>query len=415
MSEQERGTTATPGGEQPPQEPSVSHRLWRELTTGNAMLTVLSVVLALAIGGLLIILSDPRVQQAAGYFADRPSDTFATAWQSVSSAYAAMFRGSLVDFGEYSVVRAVRPLAATLTNATPLIAAGLAVAIAFRTGLLNIGAEGQIILGAIGAGYIGFTMDLPVVVHLVVAVLGGVLAGAVWGGIAGFLKARTGAHEVIVTIMLNYIARFLLAYLLTIAAFRRAGRSDPISPYVAESAQLPRLFEGARLHLGFLLALLAAAVVWWLLTRSTIGFRLRAVGFNPHAATTAGMSVARSYTLAMCIAGGLAGLAGASQVLGTERFLSSGISGGLGFDAITVALLGRANPWGTVAAGLLFGALRAGAVTMQAETGTPIDIVLVVQSLIVLFIAAPPLVRAIFRIRVRSRGLGAPEAKGWEA
>ncbi|HEU4541473.1 MAG TPA: ABC transporter permease [Jiangellaceae bacterium] len=395
------------------QRSTVGQRFWRELATGSAMVTVLSVVLALAIGAVLIIVSDPRVQDAASYLFSRPGDTFSAAWQSVSGAYAALFQGSLVNFQEYSIGRALRPFAETLTYATPLIAAGLAVALPFRAGLFNIGAEGQIILGAIFAGYVGFAIDLPVVVHVAVAVAVGLVGGAIWAGIAGVLKARTGAHEVIVTIMLNNVARFLIIYLLATSAFQRPGRADPISPFVEPSAELPRFFEGTRLHVGFLLAILAALFMWWLLERSTLGFRLRAVGHNPNAATSAGMSVSSTYIVVFLIAGALAGLAGASLALGTERHLTPGISGGLGFDAITVALLGRANPWGTVAAGILFGALRAGAVTMQARTGTPIDIVLVVQALIVLFIAAPPLVRAIFRIKVWAPEPVTTAAKGW--
>ncbi|HEX6337007.1 MAG TPA: ABC transporter permease [Jiangellaceae bacterium] len=406
-------TEPAPAPPETQQRSTAGQRFWRELTTGSAMVTLLSVVLALVIGAILIIVSDPRVLDAASYFFSRPGDTFSAAWRSVSSAYAALFQGSLINFQEYSIGRALRPFAETLTYATPLIAAGLAVALPFRAGLFNIGAEGQIILGAIFAGYIGFAIDLPIVVHVAVAVAAGLIGGAIWAGIAGVLKAKTGAHEVIVTIMLNNIARFLIVYLLATSAFQRPGRADPISPFVYESAELPRVFEGTRLHVGFLLAILAAVFVWWLLERSTLGFRLRAVGHNPHAATTAGMSVTGTYTAVFLIAGALAGLAGASLALGTERHLTPGISGGLGFDAITVALLGRSNPWGTIAAGILFGALRAGGVTMQARTGTPIDIVLVLQALIVLFIAAPPLVRAIFRIKIRAPEPVTTAAKGW--
>lgn len=394
---------------------STGQRFWQELTTGNVMVTFLSVVLALVIGAVLVIISDSRVQETAGYFFARPGDLFTAMWNSVSQAYVALFQGSLIDFSEYTIGRALRPFGETLTNATPLIAAGLAVAIAFRAGLFNIGAEGQIILGAIFAGYTGFAFDLPIIVHVTAAVVAGLVGGAIWAGIVGVLKAKTGAHEVIVTIMLNNIAAFLLAYLLGIAAFQRPGRQDPISPFVDESAQLPRLVEGTRVHVGFLLAILAAAVVWWLLSRSTLGFRLRAVGHNPHAARTAGMSVTGTYIVVFVLAGALAGLAGATLAVGTERHLTTGISGGLGFDAITVALLGRSSPWGTVAAGILFGALRAGGVTMQARTGTPIDLVLVIQALIVLFIAAPPLIRAVFRIRVRPPEIMATSAKGWES
>jgi simple sugar transport system permease protein len=406
-------TEPAPAPPEAQQRSTAGQRFWRELATGSAMVTVLSVVLALFIGALLIIVSDPGVQDAASYFFSRPDDTFSAAWQSVSSAYAALFQGSLINFQEYSIGRALRPFAETLTYATPLIAAGLAVALPFRAGLFNIGAEGQIILGAIFAGYVGFAIDLPIVVHVAAAVAAGMLGGAIWAGIAGVLKAKTGAHEVIVTIMLNNIARFLIVYLLATTVFQRPGRADPISPFVYESAELPRFFEATRLHVGFLLAILAAVFVWWLLERSTLGFRLRAVGYNPNAATTAGMSVTGTYVAVFLIAGALAGLAGASLALGTERHLTPGISGGLGFDAITVALLGRSNPWGTIAAGILFGALRAGGVTMQARTGTPIDIVLVVQALIVLFIAAPPLVRAIFRIKVRAPEPVTTAAKGW--
>ncbi len=402
-----------PSPQETEQRSTAGQRFWRELSTGSAMVTVLSVVLALLIGALLIIVSDPRVTDAASYFFSRPSDTLSAAWESVSGAYAALFQGSLINFQEYSIGRALRPFAETLTYATPLVAAGLAVALPFRAGLFNIGAEGQIILGAIFAGYIGFAMDLPIVVHVTAAVVAGLVGGAIWAGIAGVLKAKTGAHEVIVTIMLNNIARFLIVYLLATSAFQRPGRADPISPFVHDSAVLPRFFEGSRLHVGFLLAILAAVFMWWLLERATHGFRLRAVGHNPNAATTAGMSVTGTYTVVFLIAGALAGLAGASLALGTERHLTPGISGGLGFDAITVALLGRSSPWGTIAAGILFGALRAGGVTMQARTGTPIDIVLVVQALIVLFIAAPPLVRAIFRIKVRAPEPVTTAAKGW--
>jgi simple sugar transport system permease protein len=385
---------------------------WRQ----TVLVTALSVLLALALGGLLIILADPDVQAAAGYFFARPADLLSAAWDAVSSAYSALFQGAFVDLGAGSVAAALRPLTETLTVAAPLIAAGLAVALPFKAGLFNIGAEGQIIMAATVAGFLGFALDLPPVVHLLLAVGGGMLAGAVWAGIAGLLKARTGAHEVITTIMLNYIALYLLAYALTTQAFLRPGRIDPISPPVSGDAEYPLLLGSSyRVHVGLLVSLAAAGFVWWLLTRSTIGFRYRAVGANPAAARTAGMPVERSIFTVMCVAGALAGLAGTMQVLGTEKSLTGGISAGVGFDAITVALLGRGSPLGVVLAGLLFGGLNAGGIAMQAQTGTPIDLVLVVQSLIVLFIAAPPLVRQVFRLRTAD-GLGALQmSKGWGA
>ncbi len=379
------------------------------------VLTLLSVLLALVVGAVLIAIASPDVQNSAGYFFSRPQDMLGDAWTAIADAYKALVQGALFDWTADSARGALRPLSESLVFAVPLISAGLAVALAFKAGLFNIGAEGQIILGAIGAAYVGFSWSLPWGGHTLVALAAGLLGGAIWGGIPGLLKARTGAHEVITTIMLNYIARYLLAFLLTTSAFHRPGRSDPISPAVDSTAELPRLFGSSfRIHAGLVVVLLAAWGVWWLLERSTIGFRFRAVGANPSAARTAGISVARSTFGVMAIAGSLAGLAGAFQILGTEKSLTGGVSAGIGFDAITVALLGRGSPLGTVLAGLLFGALRAGGVTMQARTGTPIDIVLVVQSLIVLFIAAPPLVRSIFRIR--AAGVETMQvSKGWNA
>jgi simple sugar transport system permease protein len=395
----------------PEGEPRTRSPIW-----DTAIVTALSFVLALAIGAVLIAVSAPAVTDAASYLFARPGDTISAAWEAVSGAYLALFQGAVFDTSADTFQQSIRPLTESLTVAAPLIVAGLAVALPFKAGLFNIGAEGQIILGAIGAAWVGFTLDLPWGVHLLVAVVGSLVLGALWAGIVGLLKARTGAHEVIVTIMLNYVARFLLAYLLTTAAFQRPGRNDPISPIVETTAQYPLLLGGwSRLHLGFLVALLAAAFVWWLLNRSVLGFQFRAVGANPSAARTAGINVDRSFILVMAIAGALAGLAGSFQVLGTEKALSGGVSAGIGFDAITVALLGRGSPLGTVLAGILFGALRAGGVTMQARTGTPIDIVLVVQSLIVLFVAAPPLVRAIFRLKGGGTIGTLQVSKGWGA
>jgi simple sugar transport system permease protein len=245
---------------------------------------------------------------------------------------------------------------------------------------------------------------------VVVALVAGIIGGALWGGVVGLLKARTGAHEVITTIMLNYVALATLTWLLTTSFLQRPGSTEPISPVVDDNAQFLRL-GGTRLNIGLLLALLAVVFVWWLLSRSTLGFELRAVGANPDAARTAGMSVGRAYFLSMLIAGGLAGLAGTQQVLGTNLPLTDGIAATIGFDAITVALLGRGTPFGTLFAALLFGALNAGDSQMQAATDTPLALVTVLQATIVLFVAAPALVRGIFRIR--AEGAGAVLAKGW--
>lgn len=371
----------------------------KSIATGSSLVAILAVVLSIILGGILIALTDEDVAAAASYFFSRPGDMLGAAWEAASGAYAALFQGAVFNPRADSLALMFRPLTETLTVATPLILAGLGVAVAFRAGLFNIGAQGQIILGAMFAGWIGFSWHLPFGLHLLFVVLAGFVGGALWGFIPGILKARTGAHEVIVTIMLNYIAIYLVGFLLTTPSFQNPGSSNPISPRLDETALFPQILGPQfRLHLGFLVAVAATYGVWWLLNRSTVGFELRAVGANPFAARTAGISVTKGYVIVMMLAGGLAGLAGVAQVAGTERVLTSGIAASFGFDAITVALLGRSHPWGVFFAGVLFGAFRAGGVQMQTLTGTPIDIVLVVQSLIVLFIAAPPLVKAIFRI-----------------
>jgi len=296
----------------------------------------------------------------------------------------------------------LKPLTETLAFATPITITGLALAISFRSGLFNIGGTGQIIFGAMFAGWVGIYVHLPFWIHLPFAVLVGVLAGAVFGGLVGLLKATTGANEVIVTIMLNYVASLLLQYFLKTPLLQAPNTVNPISPAVQDTAKFP-LFFGVnyRLHWGFIVMLACVVLVWWLLNRSSIGFKFRALGHNPSAARVAGINIGFTYVAVMAVSGALAGLAGATQILGTEQHLTTGVSASYGIDAITVALLGRSNPWGVLASGVLFGALRAGAVTMQADQSVPVDIVLVVQSMIVLFIAAPPLVRAIFRVKAQ--------------
>jgi ABC-type uncharacterized transport system permease subunit len=389
----------------------------RSRTAGNLLVTVLAVLVALVVGAILIAVADPPTQAASKYLFSYPWDTFTAAGKAVGHGYAALFEGAVFDphsAGNGTVAGVLGPISETLVDATPLILGGLSVGLAFRAGLFNIGGQGQIILGAIFAGYVGFSWHLPVGLHLLAAVVAGVVGGALWGGLAGWLKARTGAHEVITTIMLNYVALLLLAYLLAVKGFQRPPYGQAISKVVANDARLPHLLGGnLRLHLGLLVALLAAYGVHWLLSRSTLGFELRAVGANKFAARTAGMSVERSYVVVMLLAGGLSGLAGVSQILGTNSAITQDIDAGIGFDAITVALLGRGRPSGIVLAGLLFGALHAGGVQMQSSTGTPVDLVVVVQSLIVLFIAAPTLVRAMFRIKAPASGVGQELAKGW--
>ena len=385
---------------------------------GTVVITVLAFVCAMIVGAVLIVIADEPTRAAMGYFFAYPWDAFAAGWEAVSSAYLALFQGSVLDFGSFtgeSNVPILGPISDTLFNAAPLILGGLSVAVAFRAGLFNIGGQGQLIAGAICAGWVGFTWHMPVLLHLLVAMIAGLVGGAIWGGIAGWLKAQTGAHEVISTIMLNYIALYLLFYLLSVPGFQAEASNQAISIPIDATARFPRLFgSGLSVNGSLVVALLAALACWWLLTRSTLGFRLRAVGANQFAARTAGMNVGGSYVTVMLIAGALSGLAGSAQALGGNNVAITGdVDASIGFDAITVALLGRASPGGTVLAGILFGALRAGAVRMQAETGVPTEIVQVIQSVIVLFIAAPALIRAIFRLRQSGGGGVGGLAKGW--
>jgi general nucleoside transport system permease protein len=396
--------SAVPATAQSGKIPGGPDTLLRKIFTGSGMVSVLAVLLALIIGGLLIASTDKQVATTATYLFARPTDFLSAVWNAATRSYVALFQGSVFNPRGNSVAAQFAPFMETLTIATPLITAGLGVALAFRAGLFNIGAQGQIIVAGILAAWVGFALDLPMGLHLLLVLVAGIIGGAFWGGLVGLLKARTGAHEVILTIMFNYIALYFLRYLLNTPAFQRPGESNPISPILDPTAVYPQIFGTQyRLHLGFLLAIAATVLVWWLLNRSTVGFEFRAVGANPKAAQTAGINVSRSTILVMALAGGLAGMSGVAQVAGTEKVLTDGVAATYGFDAITVALLGRSTPWGTFAAGLLFGAFRAGAVQMQIQTGTPIDIVLVVQSLIVLFIAAPPLVRAVFGLNPRRK------------
>ena len=397
--------------------------LGRIASANPVTVTVLAIFLALVVAAILIVVSKPDVLAKWGYFFAAPGDAIASSWSAVSEAYANLFKGAVVDpaavtgaiNGENSWALVFAPISETLTYTAPLIFTGLAVALAFRAGLFNIGGQGQVIMGAIGAGLVGFEMHLPPGLHLILALIGGALGGALWGWIPGFLKARTGAHEVIVTIMLNYIALYFLAWLIVQKGVQDPGRSDAISKKVFDSARLPLLGGSSlRVHLGIVLGLLAAAGVAWLLNRSTAGFELRAVGANPDAARTAGMSVSKAYILAMSLAGALAGLAGANMLLGPAVALTPQVAGGVGFDGITVALLGRGKPWGVVLAALFWGAFNAGGNRMQSVAEVPVDLVTVIQAIIVIFIAAPALVKAIFRLRAeRAARLQANLAKGW--
>ena len=309
-----------------------------------------------------------------------------------------LFAYKSLIYGSFGSINAISE---TLTASTPLILAGLGIALGFRAGLFNIGAEGQIIIGGLVTTIVGFSLTgLPTIIHMSLALISGAVAGALYATIAGWLKAFTGAHEVITTIMLNLIALRLLDFFLRTPFVQREGRNDPISKSILETSALPRLLEALdpqlRLHLGFIVALVVVLLVHWILFYTTLGFEFRATGANPDAASYAGIRAPIIVVLAMTLAGLLAGLAGATQITGVLGRATPGFSSGIGFDAIAVALLGRAHPIGVLFSGLLFGALVAGGRQMQVSAGVSIDLITIIQSLIIIFIAAPILVKTIF-------------------
>src|SRR5690242_14273765 len=408
--------TATKGGERPP-----FVRMVRDaIAEGNSVtVTILAIITAMVIGGLLNAFTNTKVLSAWGNLFSDPGHAIVTAWDTAIGAYVALFEGAIFNphtvaelFQQASISAAIHdgflgavfnPISETCVQATPLLLAGLAVALPYQAGMFNIGAQGRFIGGTILATYLGYGVSLPPVIHVIVCVIGGFVGGAVLGWVVGELKARTGAHEVITTIMLNYIMAYLLSYLLG-NVMQRPGRRALITPFIAGDAHLPHLFGSTlRINAGFLLALACALGVWWLLYRTTPGFEFRTIGKNPSAARVAGMNVERSWVLVMLIAGGLAGLAASTVIQGTDFSLNFQSYGTYGIDAITVALLGLGRPLGVVLAAPL----------MQAQTSTPVDIVEVLQALIVLFVAAPPLIRAIYRLRAaRAAGVEGLTGKG---
>lgn len=376
------------------------------------LLPFLAFIFAFLIGGIIIALTDSEVMSNL----NSPKKFITSFLAKIGNSFLAIFQGSIYDVnlarGE-SFFKGFYPLSDTVVNATPLILAGLAVSLAFKSGLFNIGAQGQFIFGAIAASYVGFNFEFSPILHVSLALIAGVISAGIYGGFVGFLKAKTGAHEVIVTIMLNYIASFFLLWILKTKTFLRPGNINPIAPEVNPSAELPLILgKDLRIHFGIIIALVTSVFIWWLLNKSTLGFKFRAVGANANAAKTAGISTSFVTFTTMFICGALAGLGGAVHVLGTNHALGADIGGSYGFDAITVALLGRATVLGTVLAAFLFGALQTSGLNLLSVTGTPFEIVQVIQALIVLFIATPALIKFIFRIKNEISDK-AMTAKGW--
>lgn len=372
----------------------------------------LAVLTALLFGGVVIILTD---FENLKNFGSDPIGTLGGAVQGVIAAYGSMLSGAFGDpsriltalqtGNETDIARALRPLTETLVATTPLIFAGLAVSISFRAGMFNIGADGQLLIGALAATALAIILDgvVPSWVILIATIGIATLAGAAWGFVPGFLKARTGAHEVITTIMLNYIASLVVFFaLLRIDFLRAVGSTTPVSKQLGTIVDVPSFINlpTIRLDYSFVVALLMAVAVSWLLFRTTKGFELRAAGFSQSAARYAGMSAGGSMMLAMSLSGGLAGMAGGFLVIGTVGQLTLDLSGGLGFNAIALALLAGLRPSGVVLSALLFGALTNGGKRMGIDTGIPFDLLVFIMALVIMFVAAPGLIRSIWRIRV---------------
>lgn len=392
---------------------------------------VLAIFTALIVSGLLIAFTDPDVLALLPQFWQHPLELIVAVLDTMWTSYFALFQGALGDplamlsglqtwittGNATPLLRALRDPAESLVAATPYIFTGLAVAVGFKGGLFNIGVEGQLYAGAILATFVGYAVTgLPLFIHLPLALIAGVVGGAIWGAIPGYLKAARGVNEVINTIMLNYIIFRFADWVVGPNGPMNAGGGAPRSPGVLESAMLPQFLPNpVRLHWGFPLAIGAVFFVYWLLWKTTIGFEIRTVGASPTAAKYAGIGVGKIFVLTMSLSGGLAGLAGANEVLGLNRYFAASFSPGYGFDAIALALLGKSNPFGVLAAALLFGALRNGATRMQSIAGVPVDIISVMQALIIAFIAAPEIVRWIYRLRTPVEADQTVFARGWGA
>ena len=375
---------------------------------GKAAIPLLAILTGLIIGAILIAVTSQTVWTA---FGESFWKGLAEAWNEVVVAYKALFTGSLGDparivnalrSGDAKEIRqAFNPFLESLVQATPYIFAGLAVALGFRSGLFNIGVEGQLFIGAACATYVGYSITgLPAYIHMPLAFLAGAAGGAFWAFIPGFLKAKTGGHEVINTIMMNWIAFRLTEWLLSGPMSRPGSGGLPLSPIIQKTAEIPQFFGSPiRFHLGFFIALLVAWLVWWFLFKTTWGLNLRTVGTNPRAARYAGLNTSKSIILAMTLSGALAGMAGAVQILAVNHSMALGLSSGYGFDSIALALIGNNHPVGVILSSLLFGTLRNGATRMMVVSSIPIDIVDVIQAIILMFVAAPAIIRSIYHLR----------------
>jgi simple sugar transport system permease protein len=390
------------------------------------LIPILSIFTGLVFGAIVIVVTDASVIAAYRNFFHAPGTALLDTWNVIALAGGSLFNGAfgsptvvvqgiqayLATGDQKALLMAIYPFTESLAAVTPYILAGLAVAVGFKCGLFNIGAEGQFGIGALCSAFVGYSIKgMPWFFHLPLALLAGAIGGAIWGAIPGYLKAVTGAHEVVNTIMMNYISFSLGDWLLN--GPMKAPGYRPLTPVIEDSAMLPRFFPAPlRFNWGFVLALVIALLVYWFLFKTTMGMEIRAVGANPDGARYAGMSIVRNFVLAMTISGALAGLAGATQVLGIDHWVGQNFSSGYGFDSIAIALLGQSHPFGVVLAAGLWGFLRSGATNMQSMAGVPLDVISIIQGLVVIFVAAPAVIRWIYHIRL-VRTETAVLTRGW--
>ncbi len=392
-----------------------------EVSKSPLTVTILAIISGLILGGLLVAITTEDVYRA---FNISIWEGIKTGFQAAGTTYQALFYGSVGNPSKIiaafqsgdgeAIRRAVNPFFDSLVVSTPYIFAGLAVALGFRVGLFNIGAEGQLFIGAVTSVTVAIYLEgLPAIVHVPLSLLAGFLGGGLWGFIPGWLKAATGGHEVINTIMMNYIAFRLSEYLLR-GPLKNPDGFTPVTAPIQKSAELLQFFKSPiRFHIGFFIALLFAYLVYLFLFKTTWGYTLRTVGSNPRAAKYAGMSIVKSTVMAMFLSGGLAGLAGANEVLGVNHTLALAFASGYGFDSIALALLGKSHPTGVVLASILFGFLRNGAIQMQILAGIPVDIISILQAFILAFIAAPAIIRTIYRLKEPEIDIDAVTLRGW--
>jgi simple sugar transport system permease protein len=413
-------------------KPSSARRFWSHYSsTSPITLTILALILGFVIGAIIIMVTSPAVLDSWRHTSHHLGDigsSLKVSFDSVAAAYRAMITGSILDptLFVHSISTGhgwdttLTPISETLTNATPLVIASIGVGIAFQTGIFNIGANGQAIIGGIAGTAVGSMIHCPTIIHLPLTLLAGIAGGAVCGLVPGLLKAYTGAHEVIVTLMFNYVCNAFLLYALTETALQAPNQANDLSRNVDSTAILAPIFgtkSGLRVSYGIFVAAAVVVLAIWFLKRSSLGFDFRITGANPNAARASGINPKFVVIAVFLVSGGLAGLAGGVQMMSTTHYIDGGFligNAGIGFTAITIALLGRLQPMGIMWGSLLFAALNVGGRAMQAATGIPLDLATIIQSIVVLFVASPVLIKEIYRLRSGAESFQMA-TKGWSS